>query len=99
MTAIDLTGCTMQGASVRNPSAEGRKMRRMGKEDLKYRLKEVISEIPVSKVDDRVKTHLDLQRITSLEVSRVDTTTANKKKPTLEEIIAEMEAEIERMGW
>ena len=96
---MDPAGCTMQGASIRNPSAEGRKMRRMGKEDLRSKLKEVISEIPVSKVDDRVKAHQDLKRITSLEAGRIDTTTAHKKKPTLEEIIAEMEAEIERMGW
>jgi len=99
MGAIDRTGCTMQGASIRNPSAEGRKMRRMGKNDLRSKLKEVISEIPISKVDDRAKVHQDLKRITSLEASRIDTTTAHKKKPTLEEIIAEMEAEIERMGW
>jgi len=99
MGAMDPAGCTMQGASVRSPSAEGRKMRRMGKEDLRSKLKEVIREIPVSKVDERAKVNHDLRRITSLEASRIDTTTSNKKKPTLEEIIAEMDAEIERMGW
>jgi len=99
MMTMDLTGCTMQGASVRNPSAEGRRTRRIGKEDLRSKLKELISEIPVSKADERAKVNHDLRRITSLEASRIDTTTAHKKKPTLEEIIAEMEAEIERMGW
>ena len=70
----------------------------MGKEDLRNRLQGVIAEISMHKIDDRVKINEKLKKITSLEVSQINTDTAHKKKPTLEEIIEEMEAEIKKLG-
>ncbi|MGA1873933.1 MAG: hypothetical protein ACMUHY_09720 [Thermoplasmatota archaeon] len=72
-------------------------MRRKDKDDLRSRLRDVISDIPLTQVDDRVKVHLDLKRITSLEITGASTGTAHKKKPSIDEIMAEMEAEIERL--
>ncbi|MBN1538893.1 MAG: hypothetical protein JW939_02020 [Candidatus Thermoplasmatota archaeon] len=72
--------------------------RRSGKEDLRSRLRIAISEIPLSKVDDRVRVHLDLKRITSLEIDGLDMTSSHRKIPDIDEIIAEMEAEIERLS-
>ncbi|MBN1389143.1 MAG: hypothetical protein JXA22_00715 [Candidatus Thermoplasmatota archaeon] len=71
---------------------------RPGKEELRSKLRSKISEIPLTRIDDRVKVHLDLKRITSLEIDGLDTTSSHRKRPDIDEIIAEMEAEIERMG-
>jgi hypothetical protein len=88
----------MQGAVVKNPTTSGRRSKKPGKEELKNRLQGLISEIAMHKVDERVKTHEKLKRITSLEVSTINTDTAHKKKPSIDEIIAEMEEEIARLG-
>ena len=69
----------------------------MDKEDLRSRLQGVLDEVSMHKIDDRVKINEKLKRITSLEVSLISTDTAHKKKPTIEEIIEEMEAEINRL--
>lgn len=88
----------MQGAVVKNPSAQSRRVKRTGKEELRNRLQGVIADISMHKIDDRIKINEKLKKITSLEVSMVSTETAHKKKPTIEEIIQEMEAEMERLG-
>lgn len=91
-------GCTMQGAVVKNPSAQARRASRPGKDELRSRLQGVIAEIAMHKVEDRVRVNERLKKITSLEISTVSTDTAHKKKPSIEEIIAEMEEEIARLG-
>ena len=58
----------------------------------------VIADIAMHKVDDRARINEKLKKITSLEVSLVSTETAHKKKPSIDEIIEEMEAEMERLG-
>jgi hypothetical protein len=60
-------------------------------------LRGVISEIPIERIDDRKKVNEDLRRITSLEVSGPMTDYAHKEKPTIEEIIEEMEIEFQRL--
>ena len=87
----------MQGAVVKNPSTSGKRVKKPGKDELKNRLQGLISEIALHKVDERARTNEKLKRITSLEVS-INTDTAHKKKPSIDEIIAEMEEEIARLG-
>ncbi|MGA1866408.1 MAG: hypothetical protein ACMUFK_02945 [Thermoplasmatota archaeon] len=91
-------GCTMQRNKFHNPPAGSLLSKRSGKEDLRSRLRIAISEIPLSSMDNRVKVHLDLGRITSLEIDGLDTTSSHRKVPDIDEIIAEMEAEIERLS-
>ena len=88
----------MQGAVIKKPTGPGRRVKRTSKEELRSRLQGVIAEIAMHKIDDRVKVNEKLKKITSLEVSIVNTDTAHKKKPTIEEIIEEMEAEIAKLG-
>jgi len=71
--------------------------RRYGKDDLKNRLRGVISDIPIERIDDRKRVNEDLRRITSLEISGPMTDYAQKEKPTIEEIIEEMEIEFQRL--
>ena len=97
-TGLDnyVAGCTMQGAVVKNPSASGRRMRRPGKEELRGKLQGLISEIAMHKVEDHVKTNEKLKRITSLEISLIKGT-SEKKELSIDDVIAEMEAEMERL--
>lgn len=88
----------MQGAVVKNPTAQSRRVKRTGKDELRNRLQGVIAEIAMHKVDDRIRINEKLKKITSLEVSLVSTDTAHKKKPSIEEIIQEMEVEIAKLG-
>jgi hypothetical protein len=91
-------GMRMQGAIVKNPSTSKRGMKKPGKEELRSNLKGLISEIAMHKVDGHVEKNNKLKRITSLEIAIISTDSAHKKKPSIDEIIAEMEAEIERLG-
>ena len=91
----------LKGSFKAKPRSRGRK-RGPTKEELGLRLKGIISEIPIEKVGNRRRINEQLKQVSSIKVmdrtiERIEKEKKTGKLSSIDEIIAEMEVECQRI--